>query len=126
MFGPERTGMANDDLILADFIVTIPVSIENTSLNLAQAVSVLCYEWFASGDIIADENFIMGDSEPATKAEITMFLDNLTTELDNRGFFPAHMKLKMLHNLSNIFTRNSLTNQEVKTLRGVVRYLVGR
>lgn len=127
MFGPERTGMSNDDIVLADSIVTIPVSELNTSLNLAQAVSVLCYEWFVSGDIIADETFVIGESLPATKSEITMLLENLECELDNCGFFSnPDMRQRMLLNLSNIFTRNNLSQQEVKTLRGVVRRLVGK
>lgn len=127
MFGPERTGMSNDDIILADSIVTVPVSADNTSLNLAQAVSVLCYEWFVSGDIMLEEIFVTGESGPATKLEVTMLLENLESELDKGGFFSnPDMRQRMLQNLSNIFTRNNLSQQEVKTLRGVIRSLVGR
>jgi len=124
MFGPERTGMSNDDIILADSIVTIPVSIENTSLNLAQAVSLLCYEWFAYGSEKPEEYLEIGESSPATKSEINMLLEHLELELNKGRFFSSSkMRPRMLRNLSNIFTRNKLTIQEVKTMRGVISCL---
>lgn len=127
MFGPERTGMSNDDIILANAIVTVPVSDENTSLNLAQAVSVLCYEWFNCGETRPDEIFVTGESPLATKQEVTLLLESLESELDKKGFFPTPaMHKRMLRNLSNIFTRNNLTSQEVKTMRGVIYCLVGK
>jgi len=124
MFGPERTGMGNDDIILADSIVTIPVSDENSSLNLAQAVSVLCYEWFAYGSAAPEEIFAIGESSIATKSEMHMLLEHLELEL-NKGYFfsSTAMRPRMLRNLGNIFTRNHLTSQEVKTLRGVIACL---
>lgn len=126
MFGPERTGMANDDILLADSIITIPVSDENTSLNLAQAVSVLCYEYFTYENMTPDKAFSSNEPAPASKQELALFLDNLETELDKKGFFPTtEMHKHMRRNLHNIFTRSNLTSQEVKTLRGVVRRLVG-
>ncbi len=125
MFGPERTGMNNDDIILADSIVTIPVSDENTSLNLAQAVSVLCYEWFTAGSSNEEPIFKIGKSDFATKSEINLLLEKLENELDKKNFFHPAMRGRMLRNLNNIFTRNNLTSQEVKTLRGVIGSLTG-
>ncbi len=122
MFGPERSGMGNDDLILADSIVTIPVSHQNPSLNLAQAVLVICYEWFSASDRLSPD---MSAQDPrAAKAEINLLLGHLESELSNKGFFRQQkMRYKMLQNLANIFTRSGLTSQEVRTLRGVVRSL---
>lgn len=126
MFGPERTGMENDDIVLADSIITIPVSPDNPSLNLAQAVSVLCYEWYAglgSGTAQPAEH----GHELASKQEISSFLDNLADELTKKGYFKQEdMQERMSRNISNIFTRSNLTSQEVRTLRGIVRYLVGK
>lgn len=127
MFGPERTGMSNDDIILADSIVTIPVSDENTSLNLAQAASVICYEWFAGGHNRKVEKSAAAETDMAEKAEISLFLETLESELDKKGYFKQpDIKQKMVRNLNNIFTRTNLTSQEVRSLRGVVRYLVGK
>lgn len=126
MFGPERTGMTNDDIILSDSIVTIPVSDENTSLNLAQAASVICYEWFAGGDNNKGEKPAAEESELAEKSEVSLFLDSLESELDKKGYFKQpDIKNKMVRNLNNIFTRTSLTKQEARSLRGVIRYLAG-
>lgn len=125
MFGPERSGMSNDDLVLADKIVTIPVSPDNPSLNLAQAVLVVCYEWFSLGAIV--DTAQEAGEELATKEELAMLLEHLEGELENKGFFrQPKMRYKMSQNLANIFTRSQLTAQEVRTLRGVVRSLADK
>jgi len=125
MFGPERTGMSNDDIVLADNIVTIPANEDNTSLNLAQAVSIICYEWFAFGTRNGvQESLPPGGSSPAAKSEINLMLEHLQAELEIKGFFgSSKMRPRMIRNLGNIFTRNNLTSQEVRTLRGVINYL---
>ncbi len=123
LFGPERTGLSNDDLVLSDAIVTIDVNPENPSLNLAQAVAIICYEWFLGQSDISANVLRHGESPLANKEELSAFLEVLASQLDSKGFFPAHMKEKMVRNLSNIFTRSSLTSQEIRTLRGVVQAL---
>jgi tRNA/rRNA methyltransferase len=126
MFGPERTGLNNDDMMLADSLVTIPVSPLNPSLNLAQAVLVLCYELFSADDTVPLQQPGYG-SGVATKAEITMLLEHLELELDNKDFYyPPNMRQRMLRNLGNIFTRTNLTCQETQTLRGVINGLAGK
>lgn len=123
MFGPERSGVSNEDLVLADSIITIPVSPDNPSLNLAQAVLVICYEWFSKNNT-DKERPVDECVELATKDEIALMVTHLEEELEAKGFFKLdHMKRKMHHNLANIFTRNNLTSQEVRTLRGVIRSL---
>ena len=125
LFGPERTGLDNDDVALADAILTFPVNPAYASLNLAQAVLLVGYEWFraAHGDAIPYE--VEERSPPATREMTMSFFDFLEGELDKRGFFrPLTKKPVMSRNLRNMFHRMSLTEQDVRTLWGVVVRLV--
>lgn len=125
LFGPERTGLDNEDVALADAILTFPVNPAYASLNLAQAVLLTGYEWFraAHGDVIPYE--IEERSPQATREMTLSFFDFLEGELDKRGFFrPAPKKPVMSRNLRNMFHRMSLTEQDVRTLWGVVVRLV--
>jgi tRNA/rRNA methyltransferase len=125
LFGPERTGLDNEDVALADAILTFPVNPAYASLNLAQAVLLTGYEWFraAHGDVIPFE--IEERSPPATREMTLSFFDFLEGELDKRGFFrPAPKKPVMARNLRNMFHRMSLTEQDVRTLWGVVVRLI--
>lgn len=120
VFGPERSGLSNEDISLCDAIVTVPVSEIYPSMNLAQAVAVLAYEvsQLEGGDIIAKEN------PKASKEEVFGFLEHLEAALDEKGFFKEQkMKPTMINNLRNIFTRHDLNEQEVRTLRGVISSL---
>lgn len=125
MFGPERTGLDNDEVALADAILTFPVNPAYASLNLAQAVLLTGYEWFraAHGDAIP---FDTGQrSKPATREMTLAFFDFLEGELDKRQFFrPESKKPGMTRNLRNMFHRIGLTEQDVRTLWGVVVRLV--
>jgi tRNA/rRNA methyltransferase len=123
MFGPERSGLNNDDITLADAVSIIPVSPVYTSLNLAQAVNIMCYEWFVAKN---DEN--EGKSEDSdslsTKQDIANLFEHLESELDKTDFFKIKDKRpKMVRNIRNIFSRNNLTEQEVRTLRGIIKSL---
>ena len=125
LFGPERTGLDNDDVALADTILTFPVNPAYASLNLAQSVLLVGYEWFrgAHGDVIPYE--IEERSPPATREMTMAFFDFLEGELDKRGFFrPLTKKPVMARNLRNMFHRMSLTEQDVRTLWGMVVRLV--
>ena len=129
MFGPERSGLNNDDLTLCDSIVIIPVSEVYGSLNLAQAVVLMCYEYFKlnGDDIIKLEKNIHENDEVADKAELASMFCHLEQELDNSGFFRVEDKRKkMVYNIRNIFSRNELTTQEVRTLRGIIKSLTKR
>jgi len=125
LFGPERTGLDNDDVALADAILTFPVNPAYASLNLAQAVLLTGYEWFraAHGDAIPFEPL---DRSPPAQREMTLaFFDFLEGELDKRGFFrPESKKPVMSRNLRNMFHRMRLTEQDVRTLWGAVVRLV--
>lgn len=121
LFGPERKGLHNDDLALADTVVQTPLNPAHSSMNLGHAVMVMAYEWFQSGDATPGKALNEGRTRLATKAELVNFFTRLEAELDACGFFHvAEKRAIMVRNIRNIFQRADLTEQEVKTLHGVV------
>lgn len=124
LFGPERTGLYNDDVCKADAIINIPLNPKHCSLNLSQAVLLIGYEFFKTQVEIKPEQFITNSSTPAQKEKLLLFLDFLEKELSqSKVYGNEEKKEKTIINLRNIFTRNSLTEQEINTLYGVVNYL---
>jgi tRNA/rRNA methyltransferase len=121
LFGRERYGLENDEVALADRIVTFPVNPAFASLNLAQAVALVAYEWFklASGGALP---FAMPHkSQPAPKQQIEAFIGNLERQLDLIEYFrPLDKRATMLVNLRNIFARMQPTQQDIQTLHGIV------
>jgi tRNA/rRNA methyltransferase len=123
LFGPERTGLANDEVALADSIITFPSSPTYASLNLSQAVLICGYEWFkaAFGDKPPPSTIPRAVSPPAQREMLLAFFDYLEGKLDENGFFrPLTKKPGMRRNLRNIFHRMELTQQDVRTLWGAV------
>jgi tRNA/rRNA methyltransferase len=121
LFGRERYGLQNEEVALANRIITFPVNPGFASLNLAQAVLLIGYEWFK----LATEGtlpFAMPErSERASQHQMQAFFDNLVRELDRVEFLrPAEKRDTMLVNLRNIFTRMDPTKQDMHTLHGVV------
>lgn len=126
MFGPERTGLENDDIVLADTVLTVPLNPEHCSLNLAQAVLLVGYEWFqVAGDGPAEASMTKGaKGRLANKQELVMFFEHLERELDDCGFLRLPDKRPtMVRNLRNLFQRAEMTEQEVRTMHGVVTEL---
>jgi tRNA/rRNA methyltransferase len=135
LFGRERWGLTNDEVSLADVVVTAPVNPAFASLNIAQAVLLVGYEWFKGqartlGQETPELPALQGpglqtpDTRPATKEELYGFYEHFERELDAAGFFKtAEKKPGMVRNLRNLFARASLTEQEVRSLRGVVAAL---
>lgn len=125
MFGPERTGLDNDEIAIADALITFPVNPAYASLNLAQAVLLTGYEWFraSQGDVLP---FAETDrSPPAPREMILSFFEYFEDELDKNGFFrPEGKRPVMQRNLRNIFHRMGMTEQDVRTLRGAIVRLV--
>jgi tRNA/rRNA methyltransferase len=124
LFGRERYGLENDEIALADRIITFPVNPAFASLNLAQAVAIVAYEWFkrvSSGEL----PFTMPrKSEPARKQQVEAFFRNLERELDAIEYFrPLDKRATMLVNLRNIFARMQPTQQDIQTLHGIVMAL---
>jgi tRNA/rRNA methyltransferase len=127
LFGPERTGLTNDEVALADSIITFPSSPTYASLNLSQAVLICGYEWFkaARGDKPPPSTIPRAVSPPTQREMLLAFFDYLEGKLDENGFFrPVTKKPGMRRNLRNIFHRMELTQQDVRTLWGAVVRLV--
>ncbi len=121
LFGRERNGLENDEVALADRIVTLPVNPAFASLNLAQAVVIVAYEWFKlqSGEKLP---FSMPQkSPPAGKEQLLAFFASVERELEKVEFFrPPDKRETMQINLRNIFTRMAPTQQDIQTLHGVL------
>ena len=124
IFGRERIGLENHEVARADAIVTLPVNPAFASLNLAQAVVIVAYEWFklASGEALP---FRAPDkSPPAPKQQLDAFFSDLESELDRIEFYRPHEKRgTMSTNLRNIFNRMKPTEQDIRTLHGIIMAL---
>ena len=125
LFGRERTGLTNEEIALADELVTFPVNPAFASLNLAQAVLLMSYEWMKSGLSSVEETpFDALPQRPAKKEELQGLFDHVEETLDARGYFrPAEKKPKLVENLRAILTRPSFTGTEIQVLRGIVSCL---
>ncbi len=122
MFGSERTGLENEELILADAVVTIPTAAGAASLNLAQAVVVLGYAWFAEAALASVQPF----KEVAEKQEFDSFLNALEARLDEVNFWRVpEKKERMWLTLRQMFLRMAPDRQDLQTLHGVLRSLSG-
>lgn len=125
LFGPERTGLDNDDVALADAVMTFPVNPAYASLNLAQAVLLVSYEWMKASGGAAAPFDLVERSPPAPRNMIVSFFDYLEGELEKNGYFrPIGKAPVMRRNLRNILHRLSLSEQDVRTLRGAIVRLV--
>jgi len=124
LFGPERMGMVNDDLALADALIRIPLNPGFSSLNLAQSVLIVAYEWFQSADATPGREERFGQSEPAGKEALLNFFRMLEHELDECGFLRnVEKRPSMVRNIRNMFQRAGLTEQELRTLHGMIANL---
>ena len=124
LYGKEAKGLKNDDVVLADAILQVPLNPAFSSLNLAQAVLLTAYEWYQAGDATPDHELMMNATRPANKQELGGLFDHLETELSACGFlYPPEKAPAMVRNLRNLFQRARLTEQEVRSLRGVVACL---
>lgn len=125
LFGRERTGLTNEEIALADELVTFPVNPAFASLNLAQAVLLMSYEWMKSGLSSHEETpFGALPQRPAKKEELQGLFDHVEETLDARGYFrPAEKKPKLVENLRAILTRPSFTGTEIQVLRGIISCL---
>jgi tRNA/rRNA methyltransferase len=135
LFGRERFGLSNDEVSLADMIITAPVNPAYASLNIAQAVLLVSYEWYKHEATslgqgtpelaaLSGPGLQMPDTRPATREELYGFYDHLEAELDASGFFRTDkLKPSMMRNLRNLFARTMPSEQEVRSLRGMVSSL---
>ena len=124
LFGPERAGLENDDVACCDTLVRYPLNPEHMSLNLAQAVMILAYEWWTAAEATPPRQLMTNETRVATKGELERFLDRLVSELDASGFLDTpHKRPTMVRNLRHWFERGEVTEQELRTLHGVVTEL---
>jgi tRNA/rRNA methyltransferase len=135
VFGRERNGLESAEIANADAIIMAPVDPQFASLNLAQSVLLMSYEWIKQtgggtlGRVTTFETALEAGLQtrgfqPATKEQLLGFFDHLESELDAHGFFhPPHKRPTMVQNLRSMFSRLGASEQEIRTLRGVVKAL---
>jgi tRNA/rRNA methyltransferase len=132
LFGPERWGLTTDQVSFAGQIIEVPLNPAFASLNLAQAVLIVAYEWSLAADTTPAKYVPTleehgGPTELATQDDILKLFEHLERELDESGYlFPPDKRPTMVRNLRSIFLRASLTEPEVRSLRGAVKALVQR
>ena len=124
LFGPERAGLDNEDMARADTLVRYPLNPAFMSLNLAQAVMVMAYEWWTAADATLPRSLMTNETRVATKGELDNFLTHLVGELDACGFLRNPPKRPgMVRNIRHFFGRGEVTEQELQTLHGIVTEL---
>lgn len=124
LFGCERTGLHNNDVCLANSIINIPLNPKHSSLNLSQAVLLVCYEFYKTQIKPTPAHLEMNATVPTSKDKIIKFLEHFEELLSECGNYKIGEKReKMIINLRNIFTRNQLTEQELNTLYGAINYI---
>lgn len=124
VFGPERTGLENEEITLCDSIITIPTSEKNRSLNIAQSSVIVGYEWLKASTKEFKNNPALTTQHSAPKSDMLALFDQLEEYLDKAEYFrTAGKKPIMWQNLKNLLLRGAWSEQEVRTFRGVLRSL---
>jgi tRNA/rRNA methyltransferase len=124
LFGPERSGLETEDVALATAIVTVPINPDFGSLNLAQAVILLAYEWSRRSALAQPPAKEV--EAPAPHGEIEGLIGQLNGELEAKGYFHPPSRTQATKNtLRTIFTKTGWSSREVKAVRGIIRALVG-
>ncbi|MGH1579025.1 RNA methyltransferase [Planktotalea sp.] len=125
LFGPERAGMENDDIARANAVINVPVNPEFGSLNLAQCVLLIGYEWQRQVLDITHERTEMAKTVWASQGETEALAKHYEDRLDEAGFFyPPEKVDSMQVNLRNMWSRMPLTKADVQMLHGVLRQMV--
>ena len=120
LFGAERTGLLNTEIVFANGIIEIPLNPLHSSLKLSQAVLLLGYEWYKTQLKTSNSRLEAGSAKLATQEEYSALFSHLENALEKRGYFRFEdKKERMKHNLRNIFLRNNLTSPEIKTLHKI-------
>jgi len=124
LFGPERSGLETEDVAIASHIVTVPINPEFGSLNLAQAVILLAYEWSRQQSL--SQPPAKDGEPPAPHVELEGLIEQANTELAAAGYFHPPERMQVTKNtLRTIFTKAGWSSREVKAVRGVIRALAG-
>ena len=127
VFGPERAGLENTEVVRSNALITVPVNPDFSSINLAQTVLLLSYEWFLATDIY-EENFSnTRKTSVASILEIEKLSEQYENELEKIGFFfPEEKATSMKSTLRNIWSRLPLTVSDVRAFHGILRHLLKR
>ena len=127
IFGPERAGLENTEVVRSNALITVPVNPDFSSINLAQTVLLLSYEWFLATDIY-EENFSnTRKTSVASILEIEKLSEQYENELEKIGFFfPEEKATSMKSTLRNIWSRLPLTVSDVRAFHGILRHLLKR
>lgn len=123
IFGGEKSGLSNKDLVKADAIININTNKNFSSINLSMSVLTVCYQWFMERNKVnmASTEPAFKDKEMATKSELTYFIQRLLDLLEETNFFnPEERKKAMINHIEAIFRRNNLTLQELNMLHGII------
>jgi tRNA/rRNA methyltransferase len=125
LFGGERAGLDNDEVSLADAVITIPTNPDFSSLNLAQAVLLNVYEWFRAADETPASRTEYGPlAQKATREDMFNLFEHLEDELKKSGFlFPPDKADSMMRNIRAMLNRADFTDMDVRTLRGMIKAL---
>ena len=127
IFGGEKSGLNNEDLVKADALINIESNQNFSSINLSMSVLLICYEWFFNITKLnkLTDISIKNEKVMANKSELNYFIDRLVSILDSTNFFTPDEKRKvMINNIEAIFTRNNLTLQELNTLHGIISSII--
>jgi len=120
LFGPEASGLSNDEINCADYLVKIPNNDKFSSINLSHSVIIFCFELFKHLSKKKIEYKTRYKSSLAKKSEVNKFLDFIIKGLDKKGFLqPDHKRQSMIRNINNIFHRSNLSEQEIRILLGI-------
>lgn len=124
LFGKESSGLSSDDITYVDTIITVPLNPDFTSINLAQAVLLVGYEWYQSADI-TPEIVLKFEERSATKEEINHLFARIERELDARGYFDRMMNRRsvILKNMRNMFQRFGMLETDIKAIQGIIKGL---
>lgn len=128
LFGPEKAGLTNEDVVLADAILTYPINPAFQSLNLAQAVNIFAYIWKSAEGATPPEYFQKEISDAASRENLVRMFEHLEAELQTSGYFYPDSKTELMkQNIRAPFVRAKMTEQEVRTMRGIIKALaIGR
>lgn len=125
LFGPERAGLENDDIALANAVINVPVNPEYASLNLAQCVLLTAYEWMRGATDAPAERMEMAKSDWASQGDVEALATHFEERLDEAGFFFPEPKAEgMKINLRNMWSRFPMTRADIQMLHGVMRQMV--
>lgn len=124
LFGAERAGLDSDEMAHADALIRYPLNPAFMSLNVAQAVMVLAYEWWTAAETAPPRTLMTNETRVATKGQVENFLTQLVDQLDACGFLRNRPKRPgMVRNIRHFFQRGEVTEQELRTLHGIVTEL---